>query len=110
LSAGGAETARRKIARIDLHAHHSLSQEQAREAAGELSRKLAGRFDVDYRWQGDTLYSELPGVHGQIRIEAGELWIRARLGFMLQALKRPIERTVMEYLRTHYGCRFGQPH
>jgi len=94
------------LSTIDIHAYHDLSQAEARRAADALSRDLAGKFDIDYHWDGDAIHFERPGVHGQILIRDRELRIQAYLGFMLVMLKRPIEQEVVRYLREHFGCRF----
>ena len=36
---------------IDIHAHHTLSHEEALNAADELSCALAKKFDIDYGWE-----------------------------------------------------------
>lgn len=91
---------------IDIHAYHDLSHAEARQAADELSRDLANKFDIEYRWEGDEIHFERPGVHGQIQVGERELHIRAYLGFMLVMLRNPIQQEVVRYLREHFGCRF----
>lgn len=92
---------------IDIHARHALSHEDARRAAEELSRDLAEKFSIDYRWEGDSIHFQRPGVHGEILVAPAELVIQAHLGFMLVMLKTPIEREIIRYLKEHFGCRFG---
>lgn len=92
---------------IDIHAYHELSHAEAQKAADDLSRDLAAKFNIAYRWEGDCIHFERPGVHGQILVGDKELRIQAHLGFMLMMLKNPIEQEVVRYLREHFGCRFS---
>ena len=94
------------MSNIDIHAHHTLSHEEALSAADELSCALAKKFDINYGWQDDVIHFERPGVNGQITIQQTELRIQAKLGFMLMMLKGPIEQEIVSYLREHFGCSF----
>jgi putative polyhydroxyalkanoate system protein len=94
------------VSDIDIHAHHTLSHEEALNAADELSCALAKKFDIDYGWEDDVIHFERPGVNGQITIQQTELRIQAKLGFMLMMLKGPIEQEIVSYLREHFGCSF----
>jgi len=94
------------VSTIDIHAFHSLSHEDALEAADELSVDLAEKFGIDYGWEDEVIHFERPGVSGRIDVGETELRIRARLGFMLMMLKEPIEREIVRYLETHFGCSF----
>jgi putative polyhydroxyalkanoate system protein len=91
---------------IDIHARHTMDRETAQQAADDLSRDLADKFDIDYGWDGDTIHFERPGVQGQIDVTDEEIHIQAHLGFMLALLKAPIENEVTRYLREHFGCQF----
>lgn len=91
---------------IDIHAHHTLSHEDAMAAAEELSRDLSEKFSIDYGWEDEVIHFERPGVHGQILVMETELCIQAQLGFMLMMLKGPIEQEIMRYLEEHFGCSF----
>ena len=93
---------------IDIHAYHEMGREDAHNAAEELSRDLANKFSIDYRWEGDSIHFQRPGVHGEILVNDGELRIKAYLGFMLMMLKNPIEQECVRYLREHFGCTFEQ--
>ena len=68
------------LSTIDIHARHRLSHADAQRAADELSQDLAEKFGIDYGWDGDLIYFERPGVHGQILVQDSELRIQAHLG------------------------------
>ena len=91
---------------IDIHAFHTLSHEEALNAADELSIDLAKKFGIDYGWEDEVIHFERPGVNGQILVQETELRIQADLGFMLMMLKGPIEQEIMRYLEEHFGCSF----
>lgn len=94
------------MSEIDIQARHELSHDDAQRAAEELSADLAQRFGIDYGWEGDAIHFERPGVNGRIDVLPDTLRIRARLGFLLLALKPAIEQEIVRYLRDHFGCRF----
>ncbi len=89
---------------IDIRARHQMDREAAQQAAEDLSRDLAEKFDIDYGWDGDTIHFERPGVQGQIDVTGEVIHVQAHLGFMLALLKAPIENAVTRYLRDHFGC------
>ncbi len=94
------------VSSIDIHAHHTLTHEEAMEAADQLSIDLAEKFGIDYGWEDEVIHFERPGVHGQILVMETELRIQAQLGFMLMMLKGPIEQEIIRYLEEHFGCSF----
>jgi len=94
------------VSTIDIHAHHTLSHEEALTAADELSSDLAEKFGIDYDWEDEVIHFERPGVNGQITVKETELSIQANLGFMLMMLKGPIEQEIVSYLKEHFGCSF----
>ena len=94
------------MSNIDIHAHHTLSHEDAQQAADELAGDLSEKFGIDYGWDGDIIHFERPGVHGQIMVFDDEIRIQAYLGFLLVMLKGPIEQEIVRYLEQHFGCTF----
>jgi putative polyhydroxyalkanoate system protein len=95
-----------QMSHIDIHARHNLSRKEAQEAADQLAGDLAGKFDIDYAWDGDHIHFDRPGVRGTITVREKEIIIDARLGLMLMFLKPQIESEVTRYLRDHFGCTF----
>lgn len=86
------------MSNIDIHHPHSLAPGQARKAVQEVAEKLAERFGVDYDWAGDTLNFTRSGVDGHIALEPQQLHVTAKLGFLLGALKGPIEAEIRRVL------------
>ena len=94
------------MSNIDIHAHHTLSHEDAQQAADELALDLSQKFGIDYGWDGDVIHFERPGVHGQIVVQDDQIRIQAYLGFLLVMLRGPIEQEIVRYLEEHFGCTF----
>ncbi|MCY7355179.1 MAG: polyhydroxyalkanoic acid system family protein [Lysobacter sp.] len=84
---------------IDIKHAHSLPKAKARKAVEEVARKLSERFGFDYEWdEDDTLHFTRSGVDGRIALEPKELHVSAKLGFLLSALKGPIELEIRRVL------------
>lgn len=83
-----------------------MPAKEAQQAADELARDLAQKFEIDYGWDGDHIHFERPGVHGKITVRENEIRIKAVLGLMLIFLKPLIEEEITDYLVNHFGCDF----
>lgn len=86
------------MASIDILHAHSKTPKQARKAVEDVARKLAERFDMDYGWEGDTLNFRRSGVDGRIALLPEKLRVTADLGFLLSAMKGPIEAEIRRVL------------
>ena len=86
------------MASIDIQHPHSKTPAQARKAVESMAKKLAERFDMDYGWDGDTLNFSRSGVDGKIALLADKLRVTANLGFLLSAMKGPIEAEIRRVL------------
>ncbi|TXH70529.1 MAG: polyhydroxyalkanoic acid synthase [Lysobacteraceae bacterium] len=88
---------------IDIRHAHSLPMAKARKAVEEVAEKLAERFDVEYAWDGNTLNFNRSGVDGKIALAPKQLHVTAKLGFLLSALKGPIEHEIQRVLDERFG-------
>jgi len=88
---------------IDITRKHSRPLAEARQAVQRVADHIAKRFDVDCRWEGDTLHFERSGVDGHIQVEAKKIHVTARLGFLLMALQGSVEREINRYLDEEFG-------
>lgn len=86
------------MSHIDIRHSHSLTPARARKAIEEVAKKLSDRFDMQYQWDGDILNFNRSGVDGHIALEGEELHVTAKLGFLLSALKGPIEHEIKRVL------------
>ena len=87
---------------IDIRHPHSKTPAQAREAIEDVARKLSERFDMRYAWEGDTLNFDRSGVNGKIELAPKALHVTAQLGFLLSALKGPIEAEIRRVLSENF--------
>jgi putative polyhydroxyalkanoate system protein len=86
------------MADITLKRPHQLGLKGARAAADSMVEKLDKQFNLSGDWEGDTLHFDRPGVSGRLHVTASEMQLEVTLGFLLKAMKGPIERAVHEQL------------
>ena len=65
--------------------------------------KLGAKFAMDSRWEGDTLHFTRSGVDGHIALAPNELHVTAQLGFLLSAMKGPIEQEIRRVLSERFA-------
>jgi len=90
------------MSEIDLQHSHALSPEQARAAVEQVAQTLHTRFGLACHWQGERLLFKRTGIDGAITLAAGELRVKATLGFLFSALKPQIEQEVRRVLREKF--------
>lgn len=83
---------------IDIRHAHPLSADQARSAIDRVAQKLQDKFDVDTRWEGQTLRFARSGVDGAIELLDQEVRVTAELGFLLSAMKGMVESEIVRVL------------
>jgi len=88
---------------IDIRHPHSMPLPKARKAVEDVAKKLAQRFDIEYAWEGNTLNFTRSGVDGRIALAAEQLHVTAQLGFLLSALKGPIESEIRRVLDERFS-------
>ena len=91
------------MSRIDIRHPHSLTPAKARKAVQEVADKLGAKFAMDSRWEGDTLHFTRSGVDGHIALAPQELHVTAQLGFLLSAMKGPIEQEIRRVLSERFA-------
>lgn len=88
---------------IDIVHAHTLSPAKARKAVEEVAKKLSERFDMQYRWEGDTLHFQRSGVDGYIALAPRQLHVTAQLGFLLSMMKDPVEKEIRRVLDERFS-------
>ncbi|KFN52328.1 hypothetical protein N790_00735 [Arenimonas malthae CC-JY-1] len=91
------------MSHIDIRRKHTRSIKDARAAIERVAEHLAEKFDVEYGWDGNTMEFSRGGVDGHIALSAKEVHVTAQLGFLLGAIKGPIEREIHQYLDREFG-------
>ena len=91
------------MSQIDIRRKHSRPLKEARAAIERVAEHIAGKFDVEYGWNGNTMEFSRGGVDGHIAVSGKEVHVTATLGFLLGAIKGPIEREIHQYLDREFG-------
>jgi putative polyhydroxyalkanoate system protein len=86
------------MADISLTRKHQLGLKGAKTAADKMSARLNEKFDLISTWTGDTLHFQRSGVNGKMLVSATHMELEVTLGFLLKAMKGPIEKAVVENL------------
>jgi putative polyhydroxyalkanoate system protein len=82
------------MADINVQRSHHLGLKGAHAAAAKMSVKLGKQFGLSGKWEGNTLHFDRPGVSGFLTISDHDVKLEVTLGFLLKAMKAPIERAV----------------
>ena len=88
---------------IDITHAHSRPLAEAKQSVQRVADHIARKFDVACQWEGDVLKFKRSGVDGQIKVGPKQVHVTADLGFLLSALKGPVEREVNRYLAEEFG-------
>lgn len=88
---------------IEIHREHHKSAEEARAAVERVADKISDRFDVEYGWEGNTMHFKRSGVDGHIAVAEGEVHVIVNLGFLLTALRGPIEAQIHQAIDREFA-------
>lgn len=88
---------------IDIVQPHSKTMKEARASVDRVADKIAERFQVGCAWNGDTLEFQRSGVTGEIRVAKEDVRVIVNLGFLLTALKGPIESEIHRVLEREFA-------
>lgn len=86
------------MADIELKRTHHLGLQAARAAADRMADKLGKQFNLSGDWEGNTLHFDRPGVNGSLKVTDKDMHLQVTLGFLLKAMKGPIEKAVHDQL------------
>jgi putative polyhydroxyalkanoate system protein len=86
------------MSHIDIRRHHTLSLPKAREAAELIAAQLDDKFNLKYHWNENTLHFERHGVNGRMEVDADEIRLHVRLGFLLSPLRYRFEKEIHRYM------------
>lgn len=88
---------------ITIERTHDKPAKEAKAAVERVAERIAERFDVDYHWDGSTLHFQRSGVDGHIEVLRGKVKVVVNLGFLLSALRGPIERAIHEHIDSEFA-------
>lgn len=89
--------------RIDIHRPHQLPLAEARAVVDQVAARMREKFDLEGRWQGDTLHFSRPGVNGRIAVAGDAIRVQAELGLLLAPLKGMVEQEIRRKLDEHFA-------
>lgn len=87
------------MADINIVQAHSLTPIKAREAAQQVSDKLAEEYALVCAWDGDVLRFERVGIEGALTLQERQAEVNIKLGFMFSGFASMIESKVAEKMR-----------
>ena len=90
------------MSNIDISHSHSLSMKKARAVAEDLAKQLAQQYDLDYEWEANNLNFHRSGVSGNINVSENSIDIKAKLGWLLVAMRGMIEAEIHRVLGKHF--------
>jgi putative polyhydroxyalkanoate system protein len=90
---------------ISIKRRHALSHEQAKAAAERIAMDLNKRYALAYKWDGDQVVFDRPGLSGNMRVGRNDVHLDVQLSFLLTPLKRPIEQEILR----EFDALFGSP-
>ncbi len=91
------------MSHIDIRRKHARPLKEARAAIERVAEHIAEKFDVEYGWNGNSMEFSRSGVDGHIAVSGKEVHVTATLGFLLGAIRGPIEREIQRYLEEEFG-------
>jgi putative polyhydroxyalkanoate system protein len=91
------------MASIDIHHAHGRSMKEARAAVERVAERIAEKFGIHHRWDGDHLDFSGSGVKGRIALGKKEVHVTASLDFLRGMFKGPIETEIHRYLEREFG-------
>ncbi len=91
------------MATIDITRAHSLPKDEAKKRAEELAKSMQTKFDLTWRWDGDSIRFDAPsgaakGTKGEVAVTDKSVRVQIDLPFMLRVLKGKVESKVNEKL------------
>lgn len=93
------------MADIDIKRAHNLGMKAAREAADRMAEDLGRKFGLSGGWTGSTHHFDRPGVTGSLHLTDKDLHLTVKLGFLLKAMRGPLEAAIVRELDSLFAGR-----
>lgn len=94
---------RAPMSRIDIHHPHARDDAEARRIVEDIADQLRQHYGVDGHWRNDAMTLSGPGLDGLIQLAPGQVQVTAELGFLLSALRGPVEDEIRRVLGERLG-------
>lgn len=86
------------MASIEILRSHSKPVKDAKKSVDRVAKHIADKFDVESRWDGNTLHFNRSGVDGSIAVSAKQIHVSVNLSFMLMMIKGSVEKEIHRYM------------
>lgn len=86
------------MASIEILRSHSKPVKDAKKSVDRVAKHIADKFDVQSRWDGNTLHFSRSGVDGSIAVSAKQIHVSVNLSFMLMMIKGSVEKEIHRYM------------
>lgn len=83
------------MADFSITQQHTLSRDQARDAAQKIADQMAAKYDMHIGWEGDVLTFRRSGIDGTLAIERSQAVLDITLGFMFRVFASQIEEKLV---------------
>ena len=88
---------------IDIKRDHSLPKDEAKKRAEELAKSLESKFNLVWRWEGDSIRFDAPsgaakGTKGEVSVSDKTVRVQIDLPLLLRMMKGTVESKVNEKL------------
>jgi putative polyhydroxyalkanoate system protein len=90
---------------IHITQSHTLGLAAAKKLAEKMADQLGKEYGLNGTWNGDSIKFARPGVDGLLSVTDKAIDLQVTLGFLLKAMKGPIEKAVT----TNMEKLFAQP-
>ncbi len=82
------------MGRFKITREHSMDKDEVRAAAEDLAQDLKSRFNINPRWDGDTVSLKGSGVKGALTIADNHVDVKVELGLLASAFERPLKKEI----------------
>lgn len=79
---------------IKVKRAHHLSLKEARKVAQKVADDLGEEYDLESRWEGDTVHFRRSGVDGVLQVTASHIDLTVTLGFLLRPFRSTFEHHI----------------
>lgn len=86
------------MADIRFTRKHTLTVARAKRIAQKTADDLAEEYDLESRWDGDTLNFHRSGVNGRMQVRAHLIELEVTLGFLFRPFKSKFESHIAHRL------------
>ena len=91
------------MATIRMHRKHALGVSKAKKAVDKVATHIRERFEIEAKWNRNTLEFSRTGVAGEISVETDSVSVYADISWLLLPIKSSIEQEIGRYLDQEFG-------